>query len=47
VRSDLYVLDSDFKSKKHRYSSKSYLEVLNVQLAPWYEELDDITYIFI
>ena len=28
-RSDLYIMDRDFKSKKYRYSSQSYLEVLN------------------
>jgi hypothetical protein len=45
-RSDLYVLDRDFESKKHGYSANSYIEVLDAQLAPWYEELDDEGYIF-
>jgi len=27
-RSDLYIIDRDFESVKHRYSAKSYLEVL-------------------
>jgi len=31
-RSDLYVLDRDFESKKHGYSAASYLEVLNDQV---------------
>jgi transposase len=45
-RSDLYVMDRDFESKKHGYSARSYLEVLNAQVAPWYEELDDDAYVF-
>jgi hypothetical protein len=40
-RSDLYVLDRDFESKKHGYSANSYIEVLNAQVGPWYEELDN------
>ena len=31
-RSSLYILDRDFASKKHGYSARSYLEVLNDQL---------------
>ena len=31
-RSELYVLERDFESKKHRYSANSYLEVLEHQL---------------
>jgi transposase len=31
-RSDLYILERDFESKKHGYSAKSYLQVLNEQL---------------
>ena len=31
-RSDLYVLDRDFESKKHGYSARSYLDVLEDQL---------------
>jgi hypothetical protein len=46
-RSDLYVLNRDFESKKHRYSTNSYIEVLDSQVAPWYEELDNNRYIFI
>ncbi len=28
-RSDLYILDRDFESKKHGYSANSYIAVLN------------------
>jgi hypothetical protein len=45
-RSDLYVLDRDFESKKYRYSANSYIEVLDARLDPWYTELDDDGYIF-
>lgn len=31
-RSDLYVLDRDFESKKHGYSARSYLDVLDNQM---------------
>jgi len=31
-RSDLYIMDRDFESKKHGYSAKSYLEVLEDQM---------------
>ena len=31
-RSDLYVVDRDFKSKKHGYSARSYLDVLEDQI---------------
>jgi hypothetical protein len=33
-RSDLYVMDRDFESKKYGYSARSYLQVLDVQVAP-------------
>jgi hypothetical protein len=45
-KSDLYMLDRDFEYKKHKYSANSYIEVLDGQVAPWYEELDDNRYIF-
>lgn len=45
-RSDLYVLDRDFESKKHGYSANSYLEVLEAQVAPDFEMLDDPGYVF-
>jgi hypothetical protein len=32
-RSDLYILDCDFESKKHGYSANSYIEVLDAELA--------------
>jgi transposase len=32
-RSDLYILDRDFESKKHGYSANSYIEVLDAELA--------------
>ncbi len=37
-RSDLYIMDRDFKSKKHGYSVNSYIEVLNVMLPGSYIE---------
>ena len=39
-------MDRDFESKKHRYSARSYFQVLDAQVAPWYEELEDDAYIF-
>jgi hypothetical protein len=38
-RSSLYIIDRDFESKKHGYSAESYLEVLDAQVAPIFEEL--------
>jgi hypothetical protein len=32
-RTDLYILDRDFESKKHGYSANSYIEVLDAELA--------------
>jgi hypothetical protein len=32
-------MDCDFELKKHGYSAESYLEVLDVQVAPIFEEL--------
>jgi hypothetical protein len=45
-RSNLYILDRDFASKKHRYSAKSYIKVLNAQVAPYYNDYEDPGYIF-
>ena len=45
-RSDLYILDRDFTSKKYGYSANSYLEVLDGQVSPWYRDLDDKGYVF-
>ena len=36
-RSDLYIMDRDFESKKHGYSAQSYLEVLVDQLNKCWE----------
>ena len=36
-RSDLYILDRDFESKKHGYSARSYLEVLEDQMPKCWE----------
>ena len=44
-RSDLYILDRDFEAKKHGYSANSYLQVLNDQVGPYYDDLDDPGYI--
>ena len=38
-RSSLYIMDRDFESKKHGYSAESYLEVLDAQVGPIFEEL--------
>ena len=38
-RSSLYIMDRDFESKKHGYSAESYLEVLDDQVGPIFEEL--------
>jgi DDE superfamily endonuclease len=39
-------MDRDFESLKHRYSANSYLEVLDAEVAPWYNKLE-LGYIFI
>ena len=39
-RSNLYIIDRDFESKKYRYSVNSYLEVLNAEVAPIFEDLE-------
>ena len=39
-RSNLYIMDRDFESKKHGYSANSYLEVLNAEVGPTFESLD-------
>jgi hypothetical protein len=40
-RSNLYIMDQDFESTKHRYSAKSYLEVPDAEIALIFIELDD------
>ncbi|CAG8962255.1 hypothetical protein HYFRA_00005309 [Hymenoscyphus fraxineus] len=39
-RSNLYIMDRDFESKKHGYSAESYLEVLEAEVAPMFEKLE-------
>src|ERR1700712_3882695 len=39
-KSNLYIMDRDFESKKHRYSAESYLEVLDAEVALIYASLD-------
>ena len=38
-KTNLYIMDRDFESKKHGYSAESYLEVLNAEVEPVYEVL--------
>jgi hypothetical protein len=45
-RSLLYIMDRDFESKKHGYSANSYLEVLEDQVKPIYEGLNNKAYEF-
>jgi hypothetical protein len=40
-RSNCYIMDRDFESKKHGYSANSYLEVLEAEVEPMFEELDE------
>ena len=40
-RSNLYIMDRDFESAKHRYSANSYLEGLDAEVEPIFEGLDD------
>jgi hypothetical protein len=39
-RSNLYLMDRDFESKKFGYTANSYLEVLEAELLPIFESLD-------
>ena len=43
----MYLINRDFESKKHGYSARSYIEVLDAIVAPAIEELDNPGYIFI
>jgi transposase len=45
-RSDLYIMDRDFESKKHGYSANSYLKVLDAQVGPMFRNFDDPGYEF-
>jgi hypothetical protein len=40
-KSNYYIMDRDFESKKHGYFARSYLEVCNAEVAPIFEQLDD------
>jgi hypothetical protein len=40
-RSNLYIMDWDFESAKHRYSANSYLEVLDAEVEPIFKRLDN------
>lgn len=40
-RTKLYIMDRNFKSKKHRYSANSYLEVLDAGVDPAFESFGD------
>ena len=40
-RSSLYIMDRDFESLKHGYSANSYLEVLEAEVRPIFEDLDN------
>ena len=44
-RSNCYIMDRDFESKKYGYSARSYLEVCDTEIAPIFEQLDE-GYIF-
>jgi hypothetical protein len=39
-RSNLYIMDRDFESAKYGYSAKSYLEILEAEVALIFELLD-------
>ena len=41
ARSDLYIMDRDFESAKHGYSAESYIEVLDAQVKPIFDTLDN------
>ena len=45
-RTSLYLIDRDFKFKKHGYSTNSYIKVLDAIVAPAIKELNDLSYIF-
>ena len=40
-RSRCYIMDRDFESTKHGYSTNSYLEVCEAEVAPIFGYLDD------
>ena len=44
-RSNLYIMDRDFESKKHGYFANLYLEVLEAEVRPLVDLLD-LGYVF-
>jgi hypothetical protein len=46
-RTGLYLMDRDFKSKKHGYSANFYFKVLDAIVIPVITALNDPGYIFI
>ena len=45
-RTNLYIIDRDFESKKHRYSANSYIEVLDAEVKLVFD-IFDLGYLFI
>jgi hypothetical protein len=45
-RTRAYLIDRDFEAKKNRYSTNSYLEVLDTEVRPVYEANNNPGYIF-
>ena len=45
-RMNLYIMDRDFESKKHRYSANSYIEVLDIEFKLVFD-IFDLGYLFI
>ena len=43
---NLYIIDRDFESKKHRYSANSYIEVLDAEVKLVFD-IFDLGYLFI
>jgi hypothetical protein len=39
-KTNLYIMDRDFEFVKHKYSAKSYLEVLNAKMGLAFEHLE-------
>ena len=44
-RTNLYIIDRDFESKKYGYSANSYIEVLDVEVKPVFN-IFDLGYLF-
>ena len=45
-RTNLYIIDRDFESKKYGYSANSYIEVLDAEVKPVFDIFDP-GYLFI